>query len=95
MSIDSTIKNMEAALAKKKALRVEKDKSKLKRLQDQCDKKKAGVEKLQSEMGNLRTEIEQLKIRMKEDGVTDEVIYDPAGETTKDSNKKTPPAKKK
>ncbi len=68
MGIDSTIKKMEETLKKKKALRAEKDKAKLASLKDRVKAKTEKIEKIQAEVGNLNTEIEQLKVRMSAEG---------------------------
>jgi hypothetical protein len=106
MSIDTAIQKMEETLRKKKAMRFEKDKTRMAALKERLKAKAEYMEKVRSSVTALEAEIEAIRVRIDGESPTEESTepFNPAegkseaktvGEPVKDSNKKTAPAKKK
>ncbi len=99
MGIETTIKNMEDALEKKKALMREKSVGKVTKLKERIKVKNAKIEKITKERDALENEVADLVSDQNVAGTetkTEPFVPGKAAEgDKKDDNKKTPPAKKK
>lgn len=100
MSIDSTIKKMEAALRKKKELRTKNAKARLAKLQERSKVKEEKIIGLQGEVDEINTQIQDLNTWIITEGTMPVVDaeFEPeeskpataAEGSQKDDNKKTP-----
>jgi predicted nucleic acid-binding Zn-ribbon protein len=106
MSIHTAIQKMEETLRKKKAMRFEKDKTRMETLKERLKAKTEYMEKVRSAVTALEAEIEAIRVRIGGESPVEESTepFDSAdvkseaktaGGSMKDGNKKTAPAKKK
>ncbi len=100
MTIENTIKNMEEALEKKKAVMRAKSVTKVAKLKERIKTKNEKIERLTKERDALETEVADLASDENVSGtVTKTEPFVPTKEAPagdqKNDNKKTPPAKKK